>query len=228
MNNTTQHDTTRHHMGAYTLGHHLWVAGEQYLRDAQVALDEKMGWLAETMLTQAEQAFTWSNALQAGSITESLDDLVGVDVENVDAWVRSERVAMLWALARGENLPQHRNDVVGAPDSPTASPDVSRETLGGGIPPSHAPADKLEDMENTYQPTATAEATTSDLLTSLIASLTKTIVQQVRDEMESIAESAVQDWADGHDFASEVTDSYDFRSAVCDVVNDLSFSITVD
>ena len=223
----TQHDTTRHIMGAYTLGHHLWVAGEQYVRDVEVALSEGMYWVAETLLIQAEQAYAWSNALQAGEVSEHLEDMVSVSVPREDEWVRTEALAMLWERVRGGNLPQHRNHV----DAPAHSPqpslrNVSRETLETPPPPQPAPEGYIGDME-TYTAT-TAQPTLTELVTSLIEMVSKQVLASVREEMESIAEDACENWADGHDFVSEVTDNYEFRSAICDVINDLSISISVD
>lgn len=209
-------------MGAYSLGHHLWVAGEQYLRDVEFALNEGITVVAETLLVQAEQAFAWSNALQNGEILESLEDMVCVGVDPEDVYVRPE-IASLWERVRGGNLPQHRNDGDASIHSPQPSPNVSRETLTP-TPTQPAPHDYIEGME-TY--TATPTPTLTELVASLIGELTKQVMAQVTEAMEAVAESAVENWADGHDFTSDVIESYDFRSAVQDVISDTEFTVTV-
>ena len=121
-NDITQHDTThnttRHYyMGTYSLGHHLWVAGESYMDTAQALIGAGSTDFARTFIGQAEEAFTWANALQAGKVLESLDDLLGVEIDTLDAWVAPERMsdlkialAMAELVARGETLPVSPSD----------------------------------------------------------------------------------------------------------------------
>jgi hypothetical protein len=239
-NDTTQHDTThdttRHYLGTHSLGHHVWVAGGQYVDNAKEMLAVGEPWaigMAETFLVQAEQAFTWANALQAGVIGESLDDLLGVDVPVEDAWVRTSEVARAWAMVRGETLPEPPSHVGTSGHSPT---NVSRETLGEALPPAPAPS-PYDGVMETY----TAQPTVTDLVTQLITAIAQQVVAQVSTEMESIAETVAENVLDARDFAEEVTESYGFSSAVEDVigsydltdtvrdiVRDLSFSVTVD
>jgi hypothetical protein len=248
-NDTTQHDTTsdttRHYIGTHTLGHHVWVAGNAYVENAKamLALDEPYAkMLAETLLGQAENAFTWANALQAGVIGESLDDLLGVDVPVEDAWVRTSEIARAWAMFRGVTLPEPPSHVGTSGHSPE---NVSRETLGEALPPAPAPVGYIGLMEttNTYtaQPTAVNLDSPSDLVAQLIKVIAQQVMAQVTDEVEAIAETVAENVYDSKDISSEVTESYDFTSAVEDVISghdfsdivrdavrELSFSVTVD
>jgi hypothetical protein len=248
-NDTTQHDTTadttHHYMGTYTLGHHLFVAKDAYVESAKAMLgigDEYHRHLAEVLLGQAENASQWSHALQAGSIVESLDDLVHVRVEAEDAWVRPAEIASLWAVARGETLPESPSHVDVAAHSPE---NVSRETLGEALPPAPAPVGYIGLMEttNTYtaQPTAVNLDSPSELVAQLIKVIAQQVMAQVTEEVEAIAETVAENVYDSKDISSEVTESYDFTSAVEDVISghdfsdivrdavrELSFSVTVD
>ena len=240
-NDTTQHDTTanttHHYMGTYTLGHHLFVAKDAYVESAKAMLgigDEYHRHLAEVLLGQAENASQWSHALQAGSIVESLDDLVHVRVEAEDVWVRPAEIASLWAVARGETLPEPPSHVGTSGHSPD---NVSRETLEEALPPAPAPVGYIGLMETTTPTTATA----SDLVAQLVTLIVTQVMAQVTDEVEAIAETVAENVYDSKDIASEVTESYDFSSAVEDVISghdfsdivrdavrELSFSVTVD
>ena len=240
-NDTTQHDTTsdttRHYIGTHTLGHHVWVAGNAYVENAKamLALDEPYAkMLAETLLGQAENAFTWANALQAGVIGESLDDLLGVDVPVEDEWVRTSEIARAWTMLRGETLPEPPSHVGTSGHSPT---NVSRETLGEALPPAPAPVGYIGLMETTTPTTATA----SDLVAQLVTLIVTQVMAQVTEEVEAIAETVAENVYDSKDISSEVTESYDFTSAVEDVISghdfsdivrdavrELSFSVTVD
>ena len=236
-NDTTQHDTTsdttRHYMEAHSLGHHVWVAGNAYVENAKDALKAGQTWLAETFLVQAEKALTWANALQAGVVSLETEDLLGVDVLGMDAWVRTSEIARAWAMVRGETLPEPPSHVGTSGHSPT---NVSRETLGEALPPAPAPS-AYDGVMETY----TAQPTVTDLVTQLITAIAQQVVAQVSTEMESIAETVAENVLDARDFAEEVTESYGFSSAVEDVigsydltdtvrdiVRDLSFSVTVD
>jgi hypothetical protein len=236
-NDTTQHDTThdttRHYMEAHSLGHHVWVAGNAYVQNAREALEAGQTWLAETFLVQAEKALEWANALQAGVVSLECEDLLGVDVDVRDAWVRTSEIARAWAMVRGEVLPEPPSHVGTSGHSPT---NVSRETLGEALPPAPAPS-AYDGVMETY----TAQPTATDLVAQLITAIAQQVMAQVTTEMESIAETVAENVLDARDFAEEVTESYGFSSAVEDVigsydltdtvrdiVRDLSFSVTVD
>lgn len=244
----TPHDTTHHtthHMDAHTLGHHLNVAGREYLRNAEEILAENAGhvWLAETMLAQAEQALAWGQAWQgAERVIVDMGDMyarVSVTGEDMDAWVR-EQVARVRALVEGVSLPQHRNE--GAPlahspqPMPTYEGNVSRETSETPLPPSPLPPTTLVDVENNDTLTATAEATATELLTTLIASLTKTIVAQVMSEVEErterIAEETVENALGEYDPMDALRYDGDFASHVSDIARDMlsevTFTVSVD
>lgn len=134
------------------------------------------------------------------------------------------------AWERG-NLPTHRPDVSRETCSPTPSPNVSRETFDH-YPPEGDGGDTVVGMETTATPTALAEATLTELLTTLVASLTKTITDAVRAEMEDIATNVVE----SSDLTDNVISSWDFRSEVEDIAKDAArdvlgeatFSVTVD
>jgi hypothetical protein len=214
MNNTTQHDTplntTRHYyMGTYSLGGHLWNAGEAYLEMAEKLADAGSLEFAGQFIRQAEEAYTWANALQAGSIVESLEDLLGVRIDSLDAWVAPERVAILNSRVRGESLPSSPSNVSRETYSPK---NVSRETFVTPLPSVPTASAYDEVMETYTTPTATA----SDLVAQLIS----LIVRQVSAEMESIAEGVLE----GHDLVDDVTESYAFSSAVDSAVDNYDIS----
>lgn len=246
----TPHDTTHHtthHMTAYTLGHHLNVAGREYLRNAEEILAENPQhvWLAETMLRQAEQALAWGNAWQSAEwasvfVDETMyDTYVDVRADDAGEWVQAQ-VARVRALVDGVSLPQHRNE--GAPlahspqPMPTYEGNVSRETLETPPPPSPTPPTTLVDVENNDTLTATAEATATELLTTLIASLTKTIVAQVMSEVEErterIAEETVENALGEYDPMDALRYDGDFASHVSDIARDMlsevTFTVSVD
>jgi len=225
-NNTTQHDTTRHYMGTHSLGHHVWVAGNQYVQNAKEALEAGQTWLAETFLLQAEKALEWANALQAGVIGESLDDLLGVDVPAQDAWVRTSEIARAWAMVHGEVLPEPPSHVDVAGHSPE---NVSRETLQAH-PLDPAPLTYSEGMETTQQ--------ASDLVAQFISLIAKQVVAEVTETVQGLIEDALsehsvdveevtEDWQFTSAVESIISD-YDLSDKVRDAVADLSFSVTVD
>jgi len=236
-NDTTTHNTTRHYyMGGYSLGHHIWVAGEYYLDMAGKLADAGTMEFAGQFLRQAEEAYTWANALKAGAFVEVAEDLLGVQIDTLDAWVPCERVAILNARVRGESLPLSPSDV----SRETYSPEnVSRETSSCTMqvnaaltPPPSAPTASAYDgvMETYTTPTA---PTISDLLAQLVS----LIITQVSSQMEDIAEAVY----DNKDIAESVMESYEFTSAVesilsdwdisdkvSEAVADLTFTVTVD
>lgn len=238
-NDTTQHDTTpdttRHYMEAHSLGHHVWVAGNAYVENAKEALEAGQTWLAETFLVQAEKALVWANALQAGVVSLETEDLLGVDVDVRDAWVRTSEIARAWAMVRGEVLPEPPSHVDVAGHSPK---NVSRETLSP-LPPS--PQQPTQSGYIGVMETYTAQPTATDLVAQLISVITAEVVKQVSSEMENIAETVCENALDARDFAEEVTESYGFSSAVesaihdmditdivRDAVRELTFSVSVD
>jgi hypothetical protein len=229
MNNDTQHDTTRHYnMAGYSLGHHVWVAGEYYLDVAGQLADAGSMELAGQMFRQAEEAYQWANALQSGTIVDmgDCDYLVGVRIDRLDDWMPTERVAMVGARVRGEALPvspSHEHVELGSPEN------VSRETYGCSVqvnaaltppPLSATPSAYNEGMDITTN-TATA---ISDIVAQLISLISAEVLSQVTSEVESIAEGVCETMLESHDFAEEVTESYDFSSAVESIISDYDFS----
>jgi hypothetical protein len=232
-NDITQHDTThnttRHYyMGTYSLGHHLWVAGESYMDTAQALIGAGNTDFARTFIGQAEEAYSWANALQAGSVKESLDDLLGVEIDTLDAWVAPERMSDLKValairealVARGD-LPVSPSDVSPSGHSPE---NVSRETLTEAAPTpppvETSPVAYDGDMETT---TTTATAI-SDLVAQLITLIASQVLSQVTSEVESICETIAENVYDSKDIAEEVTESYDFSSAVESIISDYDLS----
>jgi hypothetical protein len=237
-NDTTQHDTThnttRHYyMGTYSLGHHLWVAGESYMDTAQALIGAGNTDFARTFIGQAEEAYCWANALQAGSVKESLEDLLGVEIDTLDAWVAPERMsdlkvalAMAEHRALGGTLPVSPSDVSPSGHSPE---NVSRETSSCTVqvnaaptppPVETSPSAYDGDME-THTNTATA---ISDLVTQLITLIASQVLSQVTSEVESICETIAENVYDSKDIAEEVTESYDFTSAVESIISDYDLS----
>lgn len=231
-NDITQHDTphktTRHYyMGTYSLGHHLWVAGESYMDTAQALIGAGSTDFARTFIGQAEEAFTWANALQAGKVLESLDDLLGVEIDTLDAWVAPERMsdlkialAMAELVARGETLPVSPSDAATSGHSPE---NVSRETLPDAAPTpppvETSPSAYDGDMETTTTATAI-----SDLVAQLITLIASQVLSQVTSDIESICETIAENVYDSKDIAEEVTESYDFTSAVESIISDYDLS----
>ena len=223
MNNDTTPNTTRHYyMGTYSIGGHLWNAGEAYMEMAEKLADAGSLEFAGQFVRQAEEAYCWANALQAGSIVESLEDLVGVRIDRMDAWIPTERVAMMNARVRGESLPvspSHEHVELGSPEN------VSRETydctgqpFAASTPPplSASPSADNEGMD-THTTTATA---ISDLVAQFVAIIVAQVTEAMSSEMESIAENVFE----SKDIAEEVTESYDFSSAVESIISDYDFS----
>ena len=233
MNNDTTHDTTRHYnMAGYSLGHHVWVAGEYYLDVAGQLADAGSMELAGQMLRQAEESYAWANALQAGSIVEMEEWMVGVRIDKMDDWVATARVrdlkialAMAEHGALGGTLPVSPSNAATSGHSPE---NVSRETYDCTVqvnaaltpPPLSAPPVAYNEGMETYTNTATA---ISDLVAQLISIITAQVVSQVSSEVESICENMIEN-SDHITSAEEVTESYDFSSAVESIISDYDFS----
>lgn len=202
-------------MEAHSLGHHVWVAGEYYLDMAGRLADAGDTQFAGQFLRQAEDAYTWANALQAGVVSLECEDLLGVDVDARDEWVAPERVAMLWARVRGESLPSSPSDV----SRETYSPEnVSRETFVTPSPLAPAPSAYDEVME-TYTPQQ-QPAKMNDVLVQLVNMIADVVVMRVTDKMEEMAEAVY----DGKDIIDEVTESYQFGNALDSAISDYDIS----
>ena len=228
-NNTTTHNTTRHYyMGAYSLGGHLWNAGEAYMEMAEKLADAGSLEFAGQFIRQAEEAYTWANALQAGSIVESLEDLLGVRIDSLDAWMEPERMrdlkvalAMAEHRALGGTLPVSPSNVSPSGHSPE---NVSRETLTEAAPtppPVETSPVAYDGVMETTTNTATA---ISDLVAQLITLIASQVLSQVTSEVESICETIAENVYDSKDIAEEVTESYDFSSAVESIISDYDLS----
>jgi hypothetical protein len=177
---------------------------------------------AGQFLRQAEEAYTWANALKAGAFVEVGEDMVGVNIDTLDAWVPCERVAILNARVRGESLPLSPSDVSRETYSPQ---NVSRETSSCTMqvnaaltPPPSAPAPSAYDgvMETYTSPVTTA----SDLVAQLISLIVKQVMAEVSVEIESAVESAFDD----KDIVDDVTESYSFAQAVENAVDNLDLT----
>ena len=222
-NDTTTHNTTRHYyMGGYSLGSHLWNAGESYMDKAESMVRAGAKGFAGQFLRQAEEAYAWANALQAGTFVEVGEDMVGVEVDSLDAWVAPERVeylrgaiAMLGVVDSSVDLPSSPSRDGGPEGSPE---NVSRETYACTVqvstPPPSAPAPSAYDeVMETYTTPAT---TISDLLAQIVS----LIMTQVSSQMEDIAEAVY----DAKDIAEDVMESYEFTSAVESILSDWDIS----
>jgi hypothetical protein len=225
-NDTTTHNTTRHYyMGGYSLGHHVWVAGEYYLDVAGKLADAGSMELAGQMLRQAEESYAWANALQSGTFLEVGEDMVGVRIDTLDAWMPTERVAILNARVRGETLPpspSREHVELGSPEN------VSRETSSCTVQvnaaptpyPMETPPSAYDGVMDTTTTTATA---ISDIVAQLITLISSQVLSQVTSEIESICEGIIEN-GDFITSAEEVTESYDFSSAVESIISDYDFS----
>lgn len=215
-NDTTTHNTTRHYyMGAYSLGGHLWNAGEAYMEMAEKLADAGSLEFAGQFIRQAEEAYTWANALQAGTFVEVGEDMVGVQIDTLDAWLAPERVAILNARVRGESLPSSPSDVSRETYSPK---NVSRETFVTPSPLAPAPSAYDEVME-TYTPQQ-QPAKMNDVLVQLVNMIADVVVMRVTDKMEEMAEAVY----DGKDIIDEVTESYQFGNALDSAISDYDIS----
>ena len=242
--NTTQHDTTlnttRHYyMGTYLLGSHLWNAGESYMDKAESMVKAGAKGFARQFLAQAEEAYSWANALQAGIVKESLDDLLGVQIDTLDAWVVPERVvnlrgaiAMLELVDTGGDLPLSPSDVSRETYSPQ---NVSRETFVTPLP-SVATASAYDEVMETYTPQQ-QPTKMNDVLVLLVNMITDLAVSRVQEKMEDIAEAVY----DAKDITEDVVESYHFANAlenaiseydmddkVREALNNITFTVSVD
>jgi hypothetical protein len=232
-NDITQHDTThnttRHYyMGTYSLGHHLWVAGESYMETAQALIGAGDTQFAGQFISQAEEAHCWANALQAGRVKESLDDLLGVEIDTLDAWMAPERMrdlkvalAMAEHRALGGTLPVSPSDVVTSGHSPE---NVSRETLREAAPTPPPVETSPSDYDGVMETTTNTATAISDLVAQLITLIASQVLSQVTSEVESICETIAENVYDSKDIAEEVTESYDFSSAVESIISDYDLS----
>lgn len=232
-NNTTQHDTarhtTQHFTDMYSLGHHVWVAGHEYLSNAKELWKNGDAYWAGQMLNQAVKAYTLANNLQAGECSVE-DGSLRMDVRKMDEWVAGREVASLREAMDGGSLPLSPTDVSRGTYSPE-SRNVSRETLGTPNIPTPSPMETppmtyAEGME-TY--TTNTAPTASDLVAQLVAIIAQQVLAQVTEEMETMVENVIdsKDFVDSDDLEQAI-DQFDLTDAVRDIVGDITFSVTMD
>lgn len=232
-NDTTQHDTarhtTQHFTDIYSVGHHVWVAGHEYMSNAKELLEAGESYWAGQMLGQAEKAFTLANNLQAGECS-IVDGSLCMEVRKMDEWEALGEIVSLREALAGVSLPIVPTDV----SRETCSPEprnVSRETVGMPNTPTPSP---METPPVTYSEGMETYTThTAPTITDLLAQVVSLIVTQVTEAMESIAESVVEDAIASKDLVDaddldRALDSHDVTDTVRDIIGDMTFSVTVD